>query len=77
MQGAYGETMPTKSDVMWTASGFTDSIPVSAVNITATTVSQHYDRTAYVPRVPYFRYILTNTGDSLWTKIYYLCNEDK
>lgn len=77
MQGCYSINIPSKSWKMWTASGFTDSLPVSALSVTAAGATQLYDKTGYVPRIPWVRFILSNAGDSLWTTIYYLMNEDK
>lgn len=77
MQGAFSVNRPSKSWKMWTAGGFADSLPASAVSVTAAGHTQIYDNTYKVPRVPYIRYIITNTGDSLWTTLYYLVNEEK
>lgn len=77
IQGCEATTVPTKANVMWSASAFTDSLPISALSITAKGPTTRYDWTAKVPRVPYVRYIMTNAGDSLWCTLYWLMNEDK
>ena len=64
----------------FTSTGFTDSLPVNALVVTQQGIySGIYDITGTVPRVPWIRYILTNSGSQgrLWVKFGTACNENK
>jgi hypothetical protein len=58
----------------FTGTGYTDTTITGDVSITAAGWTQPFDHGDYCPRVPFQRYIILNTGDSAWTKLYFFGN---